>query len=185
MCGTDLDDRHRHLVALDDRALRCVCRACGLLFDPAGAGGGRIRAVPERYLTDPAHPMAGEDWDLLGIPAMPVFAFLNSDLNRVVACYPSPAGTTESMLDLDGWTRLQQMYPLLRMPTADVEAIYVADGGGLLETFLVPIDACFTMAGMVRLHWRGPDGGDAVRRATATFLDGLRARSRPVRPAEA
>jgi len=183
MCGTRLGDRHRHLVALDDRALRCVCRPCGLLFDPAGAGGGRIRAVPERYLTDPARRIADEDWSRLDIPAMPVFLFVNSDLGRVVACYPSPAGTTESMLDLDAWTRLLPAYPLLRMPTPDVEAVYVTRGDAGLEAYLVPIDACFRVAGLVRLHWRGLDGGAAVRQAMATFLHDLRTQSRPLRPA--
>jgi hypothetical protein len=177
MCGAELG-RHGHVVALDERALRCVCRPCALLFTPAGAGGGRIRTVPERYLTDPAHRVTDEDWDLLQIPAMPVFLFINSDLGRVVACYPSPAGATESLLDLDEWTRLRQAYPLLREPAADVEAVYVAHSDAGRETYLVPIDACFAVVGMVRLHWRGPDGGATVRRAMAEFLADLRARSR-------
>jgi hypothetical protein len=169
-------------VALDDRALRCVCRPCGLLFEPVGAGGGRIRAVPERYLTDPAHPLADHDWDLLDIPSMPVFLFVNSDLDRVVACYPSPAGTTESTLDLDEWRRLLPRYPLLRMPAPDTEAVYVTRGDGGLEAYLVPIDACFTLSGQVRLHWRGPDGGATVREAMTAFVHGLRAQSRPLPP---
>ena len=56
MCGAALGDRHGHVVALDDRALRCACRPCYLLFAPAAAAGGRLRAVPERYLTDPGIP---------------------------------------------------------------------------------------------------------------------------------
>lgn len=185
MCGTELGDRHRHVVALDDRAIRCVCRPCGLLFAPTGAGAGRIRVVPERYLTDPARRIADEDWDLLGIPVMPVFLFVNSDLGRVVACYPSPAGATESLLDLDGWAGLVQAYPLLRMPVADVEAVYVTRTDAGLEAYLVPIDACFEVVGLVRLRWQGPDGGDTVRQTTATFLQALRDQSRPLRSAEA
>ena len=138
LCATDLTDRHGHVVSLDDRALRCVCRPCSLLFTPAGAGGGRIRAVPDRYLTDPAHPITDDDWDLLQIPVLPVFLFVNSDLDRVVACYPSPAGATESLLDLDGWTRLQQRYPLLQTPVADVEAVYVTRGDDGLAAYPGP-----------------------------------------------
>ena len=183
LCATGLTERHGHVVSLDDRALRCVCRPCSLLFTPTGAGGGRIRAVPDRYLTDPSHPIADDDWDLLQIPVLPVFVFVNSDLDRAVACYPSPAGATESLLDLDGWTSLQQRYPLLRTPAADVEAVYVTRGDAGLAAYLVPIDACFAMVGMLRSNWRGPHGGAEARRATAAFVQDLHERSRPLRPA--
>jgi hypothetical protein len=185
MCAADLGARHRHVVALDDRAIRCVCRPCGLLFAPAGAGAGRIRAVPERYLTDQSRRIADADWEVLSIPVLPVFLFVNSDLDRVVACYPSPAGATESLLNLDGWTGLLEAYPLLRMPVADVEAVYVTRTDAGLEAFVVPIDACFEMVGRVRSSWRGPYGGDTVRRTMATFLQELRDRSRPLRGTEA
>jgi hypothetical protein len=184
MCGTGLGERHGHVVALDDRALRCACRPCYLLFAPAGAGGGRLRAVPERYLTDPANRLADDGWDLLRIPVTTAFFFINSDLDRVVACYPSPAGATECLLDLDGWRELQRTYPLLRMPAADVEAVYVTRTGAGLEAFLIPIDACYALVGEVRLRWRGLDGGDEVRRAMAAFVDDLRGRSRPLPPGE-
>jgi hypothetical protein len=180
LCGAELDDRHRHVVALDDRAVRCVCRACGLLFAPAGAGGGRIRAVPERHVTDPAHPIAERDWHLLGLPALPVFLFRNSDLDQVVACYPSPAGTTESIVDRDAWAELEPAYPLLRMPDPDVEAVFVIRADAGLEAYLVPIDECFALAGQVRLGWRGPDGGPAVRQAMAAFVQRVQANSRPL-----
>ena len=179
LCGAEVGDRHGHVVALDDRALRCACRPCYLLFTPAGAAGGRIRAVPERYLADPARPIAGPDWDLLQIPVTPAFFFVNSDLGRVVAGYPGPAGVTESLLDLADWARLREAYPLLRGPEPDVEAIYVTGAGEALEAYLVPIDACFAVAGVVRSRWQGADGGPAVRQALAAFRDDLRRRSRP------
>jgi hypothetical protein len=179
LCGTALGGRHGHLVALDDRALRCACRPCYLLFTPAGAAGGRIRAVPERYLADPGRPIAEPDWDALQIPVTTAFFFRNSDLDQVVACYPSPAGVTESLLDLAGWERLCQAYPLLCLPEPDVEAIYLTGAGDGLEAYLVPIDACFALAGAVRLHWRGVDGGPVVRQALAAFRDDLQRRSRP------
>jgi Family of unknown function (DUF5947) len=140
-----------------------------------GAAGGRIRAVPERYLSDPARPIAEPDWDLLQIPVTTAFLFHNSDLDRVVACYPSPAGATESLLDLAGWDRLRQAYPLLRVPAPDVEAVYVTGP----EAYVIPIDACFALSGAVRLRWRGFDGGDEVRQTLAAFRADLRRRSRP------
>ena len=180
MCGAGLGDRHGHVVALDDRSLRCACRPCYLLFQAPGAGGGRFRAVPDRYLSDPAHRLTDEDWDLLRIPVTPAFFFANSDLDRVIACCPSPAGATECLLDPAEWSRLQRSYPLLRAPAADVEAVYVTRTGDGLEAFLIPVDACYAFVGQIRLCWRGIDGGDAVRQATAGFLADLLARSRPL-----
>lgn len=184
MCGNELGDRHGHVVALDDRALRCACRPCYLLFTPAGAGGGRLRAVPERYLTDPDHPLADDDWELLHIPVTTAFLFVNSDLGRVIACYPSPAGATECLLDLDGWAQLRRAYPLLRMPAADVEAIFVTRTEDGLGSFLVPIDACYALVGEVRLRWRGLDGGVALRQVIADFVGDVRGRARSLRPEE-
>jgi uncharacterized protein DUF5947 len=155
LCGADLGGRHGHVVALDDRALRCTCRPCYLLFTPAGAAGGRIRAVPERYLTDPERPIADSDWDRLQIPV------------------------TTAFFDLAGWERLRQSYPLLCRPEPDVEAIYATSAGPAIEAYLVPIDACFALAGAVRLRWQGIDGGPDVRQALAEFRDDLRRRSRP------
>ena len=179
LCGASLGDRHGHVVALDDRALRCACRPCYLLFTPAGAAGGRIRAVPERYLADPGRPIAGPDWDLMEIPVTTAFLFVNSDLGRVVAGYPSPAGVTESLPDPSSWERLRNAYPLLCRPEPDVEAIYVTGAGPELEAYLIPIDACFSVAGAVRLRWQGGDGGPAVRQVLADFRADLRRRSRP------
>ena len=178
LCGVALGAGHGHLVALDQRVLRCACRACYLLFTVEGAG--RFRAVPERYRFDPAHPMTEADWDELQVPVTPAFFFTNSDLDRVVACYPSPAGATECLLDLAAWQRLRQCYPLLAAAAADVEALYVTRTQEGLEVFLIPIDACYAVVGQVRLAWRGLDGGAEVRRTLAAFVDDLRHRSRGV-----
>jgi hypothetical protein len=177
MCGAEIADRHGHVVALDDRSLRCVCRPCYLLFIREGSGGGRFRGVPERYLTDPAHRLTDADWDLLGIPVTTAFFFVNSDLDRVIACYPSPAGATECLLDLSRWAELGRTHPLLLAPQADVEAVYVTRAGAGPEAFLIPIDACYALVGEVRLRWRGVDGGEAIRQVMTGFADNLRARS--------
>jgi hypothetical protein len=181
LCAVALHERHGHVVALDQRSLRCACRACYLLFTPDGAGGRRFRAVPERYLHDPVHRLTDADWNDLQIPVASVFFFINSDLDRVVACYPSPAGATECLLDLDSWERLRLAYPLLAAPVADVEAVYVTRVDDRLEAFVVPIDACYRLVGRVRLRWRGIDGGEEVRRTMADFVADLRARCRVLR----
>jgi hypothetical protein len=180
MCGVELGARHGHVVEVDKRSLACTCRACYLLFTRDGAAGGRYRAVPERYLIDPAHRLTSADWDELQIPVTTAFFFTNSALERVVACYPSPAGATECLLDLGAWQRLTESHPLLAAPAPDVEAVFVTN----LAAFLIPIDACYALVGEVRLRWSGLDGGEEVRQAMAAFVADLRARSRPL-PGEA
>jgi len=184
LCGAPLGARHGHLVDLGRRSLGCACRACYLLFTPDGAGGGRFRAVPERYLSDPAHPLTAAEWDALDIPVATAFFFTNSDLARVVACYPSPAGATECLLDLGAWERLRRHHPLVAAAADDVEAVYVTRADEGPQAYLVPIDACFALVGEVRMTWRGLDGGDGVRRVLARFLDDVRTRARPVRARE-
>ena len=68
---------------------------------------------------------------------------------------------------------------------ADVEALLVrrsgpgGDGSGS-ECLLVPIDACYRLVGLVRLHWRGFDGGVEAWREIDAFFAGLRALAQPV-----
>ena len=52
----------------------------------------------------------------------------------------------------------------------------IRDQGGV-EVFLVPIDACYELAGRMRMLWRGFDGGAEARQSIAAFLDRVRARS--------
>jgi hypothetical protein len=180
MCGVVLDERHGHVVEMEKRSLVCTCRACYLLFTRDGAAGGRYRAVPERYLHDAGHRLSDSDWEDLQIPVATAFFFTNTALGRVVACYPSPTGATECLLDLAAWQRLTTAHPLLAAVEPDVEALFVTRAGNSLEAYLIPIDACYALVGTIRLHWTGLDGGDEVRRALASFTADLRARSRPI-----
>ena len=106
--------------------LMCACRGCYLLFTADGAGGGRYRAVPDRYLAFPDFHLSPAQWDALQIPVSVAFFFVNSSLDRVAAFYPSPAGATESLLSLDTWDELVGGQPA-SWPTLqpDVEAFLV------------------------------------------------------------
>jgi hypothetical protein len=175
LCDVPIDDDHRHLVDLMQRSLMCVCRPCGLLFASEGAGGRRFRAVPERYARLEADVAA--PWDTMDIPVGIAFFFINSSLGRVAALYPSPAGATESLLPLDAWPDLVTRHPLLATLAADVEALMIRRMRGVHESFVVPIDACYELAGLVRTHWKGFDGGDDAAQAIDGFFDRIRARS--------
>jgi hypothetical protein len=184
LCGNPAGEPHGHVVDTENRSLMCACRPCSLLFTRPDAGGGRFRAVPERYHHDPAHPLSKAEWDRLGIPVASAF-FLRGE-SGTVAFYPSPAGATECLLDLDAWAELVAAYPLLAAAQLDVEAVLVragdGDGNAEVETYLVPIDVCYQLVGTVRMYWQGFDGGTEAReqidelfatvRRTATPLEG-------------
>ena len=200
MCGERVPERHAHLVDIEQRSIGCACTACGLLFTRPG---GRYRTVPDRVRHDPDAPLTGAEWAELGIPVGIAFFFVNSALGHVVASYPSPAGVTECELDLAGWDRLAAAHPLLRAPSPDVEAILIvagsprlaggpapapvgagADDGteGGVAAFLIPIDMCYSLAGGLRVHWRGFDGGAEAQRLLTDFLADIRERARPLAP---
>jgi hypothetical protein len=180
LCATDVPAGHGHVADLDSATLICACRACYLLFTRAEAGRGRYRAVPDRYLRDPARPLSAAQWDQFDIPVGLAFFLRSSRRGEVTGFYPSPAGATECILDLTAWDRLAAEYPLLGAPEPDVEAALICRTGGGVEYFLVPIDACYELAGRMRLHWRGFDGGAEARASIEEFLDDVRSRARVV-----
>jgi len=158
---------------------------------PAGPGDGagqerrlgraRYRSIPDRYLSDPGHPLTVAEWNALEIPVGLAFFLRSTASGDTTAFYPSPAGATECRLDLEAWARIVADHPLVAAAAPDVEAILVSRGpldSGGVDAFLVPIDACYELAGRMRLLWRGFDGGADARQSVAEFLDRVRARSR-------
>jgi hypothetical protein len=180
MCAEPIGEWHGHVVDVENRGLMCTCRPCALLFTAEGAGGGRYRAVPERYRYAADVPLAEATWEAIGIPVATAFFFTNSALGRTVAFYPSPAGATESLLSLEAWTDLLAAIPALADLRPDVEALLVYKGDSGFECFAVPIDACYQLVGLVRMHWQGFDGGEEAWTEIHKFFAGLRERSERV-----
>jgi len=180
LCATEVPAEHGHVADLQEASLLCACRACYLLFTQAAAGRGRYRAVPDRYLADLGRPMPPAVWDELEIPVGLAFFLRTSRTGgELTGFYPSPAGATECRLDLQLWDRLVGDYPLLGEPAADVEAALISRTDAGVEYFLVPVDACYELAGRMRLYWRGFDGGTEARDSIAAFLAAVRQRARP------
>ena len=182
MCGTDVPPAHGHIADLEGASLLCGCRACYLLFTQEGASHGRYRAVPDRYLVDFGRVMTPAQWDQLDIPVgLAFFLHTSREGGELTGFYPSPAGATECRLDLQLWARLVEDYPLLGEPAADVEAALISRTETGVEYFLVPIDACYELAGLMRLNWHGFDGGTEAKASIAAFLANVRQRARPFR----
>ncbi len=176
LCGVTIADEHQHVVNLERRNLVCACRPCYLLFAPDGAGSGKYRAVPERYRTAPG-TLSQAQWDALQVPVGMAFFFRNSVLGRVVALYPGPAGATESLLDLHAWDDIASATPLVADLVDDVEALIVRRDRGHDEAYLVPIDACYELVGLLRMHWSGFDGGAEARADVDGFFERVQARA--------
>jgi hypothetical protein len=177
-CGAAIDETHGHLVDLPRRALLCVCRPCYLLFTCDGAGGTRFRAVPTRFALLDAFLDGGDAFDALDIPIGLAFFFHSSATGRVTAFYPSPAGATESELSLDTWERLAHAAPLLSTLVPDVEALLVRRNAADLTALIVPIDACYELVGVIRVVWRGLQGGDDLAPRVDEFFAAAMARAR-------
>ena len=181
LCSDTIDSGHRHLVDLRSRTLLCACRGCFLLFESQGAGGDHFRSVPERYVAFHDFDLSPSQWDSLQIPVSVAFFFLNSELERIAAFYPGPAGATESELPLDTWTDLFEANPRLATMQPDVEAFLVRAASDrserAAECYIVPIDACYELVGHLRRLWRGFDGGTEANRQLDEFFDDLRARA--------
>ena len=179
LCAAEVPAEHGHVADLEGASLLCACRACYLLFTQPSAGRGRYRAVPDRYLSDPDRVMTPAEWDQLEIPVSLAF-FLRTSRNggELTGFYPSPAGATECRLDLQLWHQLVADYPLLGAAADDVEAALISRSGDGVEYFLVPIDACYELAGRMRLYWHGFDGGTEARASIAAFLTDVRQRAR-------
>ena len=180
LCATAVDARHGHVVDVEQRSIMCACRACYLLFTREDAGGGRFRAVPDRYLRDLERPISAADWEGLGIPVGSAF-FLRTD-HGLAAFYPSPAGATECLLDLDAWAGLADAHPLLAAAAPEVEAILIRRTEDAVDYFLVPVDECYQLVGIVRMYWTGFDGGPDAAGHIEAFFAGLAGKARQWKP---
>lgn len=180
LCAVVVPEDHRHLVDTGKRALVCACGACTLLMEQPAAAAGRFRAVPVRYLTDPAHRLDDTAWEALQIPVGVAFLFRNSALDRLVALYPSPAGATESELEPETWAGVLAGSRLADLLEPDVEALLLRRTDGRADCALVPIDICYELVGRMRLLWQGFDGGAEARTALDAFFADVARRARPV-----
>ncbi len=180
LCSREIGKVHQHLVEPAIRRLICACEACAILFD--GRHDNKYKRVPRNIQFLPDFRMSHSQWESMMIPIEMAFFFRSSSLGRVIALYPSPAGATESSLPLDAWEYVVRENPLLESMESDVEALLVNRVGATepkpAEYFLVPIDACYELVGLIRTHWRGFAGGPEMWSEIATFFAELKRRAK-------
>ena len=180
LCSEPIPPEHRHLLEVSTRQMMCACRPCSILFDSEAASEGRYRLIPDRHLILEDFEMSDVQWKRLRVPVDMAFFFHSTPAEKVVAFYPSPMGPTESLLKLSAWEELEIHNPVLKGMKRDVEALLVNRVRGTREHFLVPIDECYRLVGLIRLHWRDLSGGREVWEEIEQFFEELRGRSKTV-----
>jgi hypothetical protein len=175
LCSLELPEEHPHLVEPAARQLLCVCQACGILFSEDRKAKYRRVSDKSRFLAE--FRLSDAQWNTLAIPVGLVFFFHSSPMDKVVAIYPSPAGPTESLLELDVWQEIVVENPILREMKSDVEALLVHRIEGAREYYLAPIDECYKLVGLLRARWQGFSGGDEAWDEICRFLERMKNRS--------
>ena len=183
LCSAEVAAEHPHLIEPGSRKLVCACNACAILF---GGMGTKYRRVPRRVLELADFRLSASQWDSLMVPISMVFFFRSTPDARMVALYPSPAGATESLLPLETWEDIENDNPVVKEMEPDVEALLVnrvghVRGFAAAEYYLLPIDECYKLVGLIRGNWRGLSGGTEVWQEIAHFFDGLKRRATLVR----
>ena len=175
LCSAELSDDHEHLIEPKTRQLACACQPCAILF--TGRADTKYRRVPRRVRFLPDFRLTDSKWESLMIPIGMAFFFYSSTAGKMLALYPSPAGATESLLDLESWETVVEENPALRELEPDTEALLVNRVKGASDYYIVPIDECYKLVGLIRAHWRGLSGGAEVWEEIGRFFDGLKAAS--------
>jgi hypothetical protein len=133
--------------------------------------------VPQRILSIPNFQLTDSQWESLLIPIGMAFFFHSTAAGRVISLYPSPAGATESLLDLESWDEIRQSNPVLQKMEPDTEALLVNRVGGAAEYYLLPIAECYKLVGLIRTNWHGLSGGTQMWEAIGKFFEELKAKA--------
>jgi hypothetical protein len=175
LCSAELPPEHQHLVEPQTRQMLCACQPCSILF--SGQADTKYRRVPRRVRYLSAFQLTDAQWDSLLVPIGMAFFFHSTPASRTLALYPSPAGATESLLDLESWDEIVRDNPVLKEMEADTEALLVNRVKGEREYYLVPIDECYKLVGLIRAYWHGLSGGAAVWEEIERFFAELKQKS--------
>ena len=173
LCSAQIATAHSHLLEPAKRQILCACEACSLLL--CGSSDARYRRIPRRVMSLAEFAISDLQWESLMIPINLAFFYQDTAAGKVRAMYPSPAGATESLLSLESWDEIRMQNPVLQSMEPDVEAFLVNRVRGNAEYLLVPIDTCFHLVGLIRLHWKGLSGGSEVWQHIEDFFARLRA----------
>lgn len=170
LCGALLGEEHPHLLERERRRIVCACDACSILF--CSQQDARYLRVPRRVKRLDEFTISDEQWDAMMLPIGLAF-FLRERDGATQVLYPSPAGAMESQIGIAPWQELFAAEPALRNVEPEVEALVANRIAKDAAYYVVPVDLCFRLVGVIRMQWRGLSGGGEVWKAIAEFFEDL------------
>ena len=173
LCPKGVAENHRHLLHLTERRILCVCETCWAI----NSGEAEYRPVGNRTVWLDEFQLTDEQWASFQIPIGLAFFMLSTESGGLVALYPSPAGATESELDLEAWGNLRDASPEVASLEADAEALIINRLATPPQQVIAPIDAAYRLVGMIKTSWEGLSGGAPVQEAIASFFADARERA--------
>ncbi len=173
LCGAELELVHQHLLHRETQQIACGCDACAVLF--CGQESSKYLRIPRRIQRLMDFVFGDLDWEAMMLPIHLAF-FLRDRSGMIAAMYPSPAGTVRSQLGMETLEERFAEHPALAKIEPEVEALLV-NRTGRGDYFLVPIDECYRLVGLIRMKWRGLSGGAEVGVAIDEFFRDLKQRS--------
>lgn len=181
-CGAPLGLEHRHLLEREKRQIVCVCEPCALRFEGVI---GRWKLIPREVRALNDFRPSNAQWDALALPINLAFFFRDGTDGALKAFYPSPAGATESLLPLGSWRAWADDNPAIAGMEPEVEALLANRLAPPGQYYVAPIDVCFELVGLIRVHWRGFSGGETVWAQIENYFQRLHAQARDARQVEA
>jgi hypothetical protein len=97
--------------------------------------------------------------------------------DRVLVHYPGALGAGESSLGAEEWAELEARNPVLGTLEPEVEALLVNRTTSPGQYWIVPLDICYALVGVIRRYWKGLGGGEVVWGEVAEFFEALRWRA--------
>jgi hypothetical protein len=168
LCAGWLAKTHHHLLDRQMRRLVCACPTCGrILGDEAD---GRWLSIRPRVHRLGNVQLTAEHWRGLGVPVDLAFFVRERQTGLIVALYPSPAGVITSPVAESAWLAVVAPNPSLGELAPDIEALLINRTGGRRDCYIVSIDECYRLVGLLRRHWRGFSGGAEGRGQITQFF---------------
>lgn len=169
LCSAPIGAHHAHLLDRQDQRAMCACETCALLFDDPNP---RYQRIPPKLERLAGLGVSDAQWQALGVPVDIAFFRYGPDA-RVAASYPGAAGAVHAIPDASAWASVVRANAVLAGMRHELEALLVNRRRGARDAFLVSIDRCFELVGLIRANWRGMGGGDEVWHAVDDFFERL------------
>jgi hypothetical protein len=151
LCADTIGAEHAHLLELLARRVLCACESCAAVsVQEEDRQSARYLRVERRAARLQELVIDDDEWAALRVPVGLAFFTTRRPSSEVVATFPGRAGIIEAFVPLKAWSELERRFPVLRRMLPEVEALLVRRSARHHDYFLVSIDHCFELCGLLR-----------------------------------